>query len=530
MPLARADSLVFPDPASREQAIRARIEHLTYLPTAGAVAMRLIELGRDPATNPAEYAQVISADASLCARLLALANSSWFGVRTHVTKPLAAINLLGLGTVRTLALSSCLAGLHSDLRLPPQISAELWAAALSRAVTARCFAALLDEHIAEEAFVAGLFVDLAVPVMFACAPEQISALLADQSLTTEARLEGERALFKLDHCELGCVIARHLHLPAPYADAIAFHHSHGELRQILDAPALADAVYLAGLFPHRLSAWNPQDAARLRDFYRAHEVAQRLPIEAFLERVSLEFNHLQVYFDQGPSPQVRLAELLERATCELAEDTSRLVGSVSELMSQVASAGKQVSAIQQERSDLEQAALRDSLTGAFNRDGFAREAHDTLLQAARFDRPFALLYIDLDKFKHINDLHGHDVGDLALRHLVEHIRRSIRHSDLLGRMGGDEFTALLANCPYPEAHVVAERLRADLRDHPLPTPGGAQICLSLSLGMLWVQPRGLSCLLSELLPRADQLMYEAKRQGGNRMQFVRLIHEAQPVA
>jgi HD-like signal output (HDOD) protein len=103
------------DAATLEQRIRSKIETLSYLPTTAAVAMKFIELGKNPEAEPAEYAKVISSDSALSSKLLALANSPWFGVRNKVTSVRLAVNLLGLGTVRTLAISYCMAGLHNGL-------------------------------------------------------------------------------------------------------------------------------------------------------------------------------------------------------------------------------------------------------------------------------------------------------------------------------------------------------------------------------------------------------------------------------
>src|SRR5687768_4951462 len=106
----------FTTPLLLEQQVRQRLEALSYLPTTVAVAMKFIELGKHADPDPAEYAKIIGSDPSLSAKVLALANSSWFGIRNRVTRPQMAINLLGLGTVRTLAITYCLTGLHSYLR------------------------------------------------------------------------------------------------------------------------------------------------------------------------------------------------------------------------------------------------------------------------------------------------------------------------------------------------------------------------------------------------------------------------------
>lgn len=317
---------------SLEDQVRHRIEALSYLPTTISVAMKFMELGKHPEAEPAEYARVVASDASLSAKLLALANSSWFGVRNKVTRPQIAVNLLGLGTVRTLALSYCLTGLHHELRLPAEESRKMWSAALCKAVAARKFAALLDESVAEEAFAAGMFQDFALPIMYACAPEQMNECLDDPTSAVLTRLQRERAIYHHDHAETGRLIAQRLELPELYVDAVAFHHQLASLRTFVARPALADALHVASLFPHRVGLWCPQDAEALRQFYNAHPAAGMMPLADYLSAVNAEFHTLRKYFEDDQAAECNLLDLLERATREIAENTERLVGTVHGLM------------------------------------------------------------------------------------------------------------------------------------------------------------------------------------------------------
>lgn len=120
-----------------EQQVLARIESMSCLPITAAVAMKFMELGKDPQAGSSEYSKVISSDSSLSTKMLSMANSSWFGIRNKVTKVQVAVNLLGLGTVRTLAISYCLTGLHNELRLTADESSMFWMASLYKAVAAR---------------------------------------------------------------------------------------------------------------------------------------------------------------------------------------------------------------------------------------------------------------------------------------------------------------------------------------------------------------------------------------------------------
>ena len=153
-----------------------------------------------------------------------------------------------------------------------------------------------------------------------------------------------------------------MHLPDFYVDAIAFHHSHDKFRETLDNPVLADAVRLASLFPHCLSAWNSRDAEAVQALLSRAAPALMDP-GRFLETVNKELALLQAYFEPTGKTRIDLKELLAAASREAADCTTQLVGTVHEMMQQTIQAGQQVNQIIKEHSRLEEAAHRDPLTG-----------------------------------------------------------------------------------------------------------------------------------------------------------------------
>jgi diguanylate cyclase (GGDEF)-like protein len=157
-------------------------------------------------------------------------------------------------------------------------------------------------------------------------------------------------------------------------------------------------------------------------------------------------------------------------------------------------------------------AHHDALTGLANRSSF----HDRLAQVsgARSDgQPLALLYLDLDGFKRVNDEHGHALGDQLLREAGARIRRCVRHSDAVARLGGDEFVVMLhGTAEAADALQVGEHLRAAL-EAPYELDGRT-VRVSASIGIA-LQPDGAE--RRPLLQHADNAMYAAKRQGGNRL-------------
>lgn len=170
--------------------------------------------------------------------------------------------------------------------------------------------------------------------------------------------------------------------------------------------------------------------------------------------------------------------------------------------------GREVTELRQAERELEHLATHDPLTGLLNRQGLQRELHLMVENAKASGDGFALLYMDLDGFKAVNDRGGHDVGDRLLRDVGQRLRQGVRQSDLVGRMGGDEFVVLLPCCRNPEAaRKVAESLRARLRPS-FAMPDG-EIALDASVGVACF-PEDAS-EPEALLAYADRAMYAIKR-------------------
>lgn len=512
-------------PSELAAGVRARIAQLKALPTAAAVALRLFELGRGEGADAAEYARVIAADAGLAARLLAVANSPWVGLRNRITRPVVAVNLLGTAAVRTLALNFCISGLHSELRLTREEGRAFWSVALCKALAARSIAQMTDPAVGEDAYIAGLLQDIALPVMFSCDRETVDRLLARRDLTNIQRLARERVGFSADHAELGQSLARHLGLTETQCRIVGAHHDLAALQKVAASPALAEGVYAAALFPHRLDHWNTEDAEALRRLVE-DRAAGSLSVKEFLHKVGTECSQLFAYFDEGQVTEFRLGELLAAATAEAADDAVRLVGATREMAGQVASAGHTLNRMMEQQLRLEEEAARDPMTGALNRAGFNRQAQLALARLQQVEQPAAVIFLDVDRFKTVNDTCGHPAGDEALRQVVEAIRACTRGTDIVARVGGDEFVVLLPNCPEQKAQEIAERLRKLVTMRILRQLDGGMLRLSISIGLVQVPAGTLPDRLDELVGEADRRMYEAKKSGGDRVRCESLARTA----
>jgi len=171
-------------------------------------------------------------------------------------------------------------------------------------------------------------------------------------------------------------------------------------------------------------------------------------------------------------------------------------------------------------AELQRLATTDALTGALNRRQLFKLGQQELLRVREVDEGLAVLMVDIDHFKSINDQHGHPVGDEALRHVVACLRIGLRRDDLIGRVGGEEFAIVLPVITGRTALEVAERLRTAVAASPL-LHDTARIRMTISVGLSMA--RATDRNIEQLIARADQQLYQAKRSGRNRVCHAELV-------
>ena len=178
-------------------------------------------------------------------------------------------------------------------------------------------------------------------------------------------------------------------------------------------------------------------------------------------------------------------------------------------------------AMAKERTELRHrtAAMVDPLTGISNRRAFLEEAEALAKRSSGNACPIAVLLIDLDHFKSINDRFGHAIGDRVLEIFADIAQQTLRASDVLGRLGGEEFAAVLYDTPPDHARAVAERMRIAFAQSTQKVDGHA-VCASTSIGLVNSQMPLLD--MPTLLAQADQALYFAKERGRDRVEVASL--------
>lgn len=177
-------------------------------------------------------------------------------------------------------------------------------------------------------------------------------------------------------------------------------------------------------------------------------------------------------------------------------------------------------ALQTSEAQFKYLAEHDTLTGALNRRSFMELAKSELQTAMLAGTPCCVALLDVDHFKRFNDTYGHLEGDVALRHVAEMARVSLRHTDIMGRYGGEEFVFLFPGADLDNGILAAERIRLAIAGHPV-VLGGQEVMITASLGVTVITQSTHSEFESDLLPHAiraaDVAMYSAKKEGRNQV-------------
>jgi diguanylate cyclase (GGDEF)-like protein len=176
-----------------------------------------------------------------------------------------------------------------------------------------------------------------------------------------------------------------------------------------------------------------------------------------------------------------------------------------------------ISQLKRAEHELSLLARHDSLTGLPNRRHFDEQFAMTVARQRRSKRPIALLYLDIDQFKEINDSLGHSAGDDVLREFAQRLKGTLRATDFVARIGGDEFAVLLEEVDTPEiAQLVASKLIVAMRRDI--TTEGNEVHVTTSIGIAFC--RRVTCSQDELIKIADGALYQAKAAGRNTWRFV----------
>ncbi len=211
----------------------------------------------------------------------------------------------------------------------------------------------------------------------------------------------------------------------------------------------------------------------------------------------------------SPAPTLRRVrkDPFSLASIPKSELTPKVQSAMSELMQEIDRLKDELHTAHKKVSILENIAEEDSLVPVLNRRGFTKELEKTISYAKRYKVPASVLYIDVNHFKEINDTYGHKIGDEALLHISEFLLKNVRQSDIVGRIGGDEFAIILQKADQKGAETKAKQLIEALIKYPYISQG-IELPLRISIGAAeFIQDD--TC--DTIMDRADKEMYRIRQ-------------------
>lgn len=468
------------------------------LPSLPAIAIEVIDLVQREDVSIDDLARTVQNDPALAGKILKTANSCLFARAQPAATISQALVMLGLNSVKTLALGFTLVSRLGETGGDGFDHMRFWRRSLYTGSAARQLAPHLGQQ-QEEAFLGGLLQDLGMLVMHQVLGERYESVLraADHG---HARLVAiERDELGLDHTQVGAALAGMWRLPRALAETIRHHESPDEA----EGPAVP-LIRLAAMGNAAASIFLAESqGAALEQYYERAERWAGLPREA-----------AEPLLRQAHEQTKETRRLFDLPTGELGNPDEILARANEALLQISLASSQQANQLEQENRRLAEEASTDALTGTANRRRFNDYIACAFEQARREDRPMSLILLDADHFKHFNDQFGHPTGDRVLVELSQLLMERVPEGALVSRYGGEEFAVVLPGLDRTAAGQLAESIRRELAVTPVESDTGEIVQVTASMGVACYEP-GVFDSVDQLVRAADQGVYAAKSSGRN---------------
>jgi len=488
--------------------LKSKLKASANFPSPPAIAQQIIALAGDPDIDISQVAAAISRDPGLAAKLLRVANSALYSRQRKSTNLRQALIVLGLHGATTLALGFSLVGTYRGLRSNGVDYDRYWRRAILSASAARCFGALQNASAVEDIFLAALLQDIAILGVDRSAPDFYRDL--PRNASHREFPAHETARLGIDHAELGAWLLEYWKLPEPLCRAVAWSH----------APPIADRSTPTGIAACCVALGSEcveilLAPAAATDFSAlAEHASEWLGIDApavaeVMGKIVAEIPEIERLFD---------TKLLQPAAASVILDQARdlLILRNLQALGQVSSLRETNLKLEARTAALPDAQLRDGLTGLYNRGYLDLMLRREFQAATTGNWPLSVVFVDLDRFKGINETYGHEAGDSVLVTTAKSIASVARDTDCVARYGGEEFVIVLPGVASPGAQIFCQRLIARLRStlHPI---RGTMVTVTASVGLATHTPKTPFQRASHLINAAARSVYVAKKSGRDRL-------------
>lgn len=482
------------------QQLLQRIRQCQTLPTLPAIAVQVLELAQHPDVDLSDVAKLISKDPALSGKILRTVNSSFYGRSQAVSTVSHALVILGLQSVKTLVLGFSLVNNLPRGKSKGFQHVQYWKRSVYAATAAKVLAGKFGLVQQEEAFLIGLLMDIGMLVLDQAIGDEYGKLFS--TAESHAKLvELEQAELQITHADIGGVLAEQWKLPPVLSIPIACHHRPQQTPD-LSLKRLTELVALAGQCAGVFAEEQPAvEIAAVRQQAAASWGLKEADCDALLDEIGKKTREVATLFEINIGSSVEYDAILKKANETLIELALRTQ--------------QQAQQLQVQNQQLRQRATTDALTGLANRGEFDQFMQARFLESTQKQQPISLLMMDVDRFKSVNDTHGHQAGDAVLAYLGKLLKSAARPQDLAARYGGEEMALILPGTSRNTAAAIAETIRRTLEARPVPVAPGKALRITASIGVASWEPGSPLTAAAQLIKAADLAVYNAKHGGRN---------------
>ncbi|MFI4897199.1 MAG: HDOD domain-containing protein [Phycisphaerales bacterium JB059] len=484
------------------------------LPSLPSVAVQLLDLTKDPDAKVSDISVLVQQDQGLAAKVLKTVNSSFYGLSKPCGSIERALMYLGLNTVKSLVLGFSLVETTGTVGDDAEFDLNAhWQSSIHGAVAARELALRTLAAERDDAFTAGLFQNVGMLAMNVAIEAEYADVLRESGPRRDNLCLVEKQRLGIDHAEAGAALVEKWNLPADIAFAVRMHHD-GD-RAVGREASLARVVALGNLAAEAMAGSG--SAIRAREFgdklYAWFKITT--DVEALLEGLAADAKTLAKLFnvEMGETANVR-----------------RLMSEASDRAIEI-----QLQA-QRQAQEMTERATTDALTGIHNRSEFDKRLEEAFAAVGRDGTPMGVIFLDADRFKSVNDTHGHAAGDAVLVELARRVREAVGSEGVACRYGGEEFAVILPGLGVERGAEIGERIRASVEATPFDlrdvedTPDELPVTVSVGVSATDAADPARVRSADKLVLEADEAVYAAKKSGRNRVKVFGRLREIDSVA
>lgn len=501
--------------------MNSELQKLSQLPSLPTVAVRLLRMFSDPDVSISDVVFVLQTDPALSGKILKAANTSQFGLKKPVSDLQRAVVLLGKKSVTALALGFSLAEASMSTGPYAHLYSDFWFQSLVRGCAASVLADQYSTVDSGEAFTIGLLARIGRLALLNHKPEEFVGYMQQAEDSAACLDDVEREFAEITSTQVSMHMLREWKLPEHCLTAVENLPASVEVACKESNPesvSLTDIVRIAAAFADFFSGEQRGLAiARVYELTGAILGISEEDANGLVDRIRAELDDHSDLFSVDMAKVGSPLELLSQAMGQL----SMLAASASMVREESRALNCEMreenGRLRKRVLELTQSMMTDPLTTLYNRAYLVQQLEDRTEIAQQQESPVAVLFIDVDHFKDVNDTHGHLLGDEVLKSISRILKDTVRQTDVVTRYGGEEFVILAAAKDIEGLQMQAERLRMKIEANTIEY-GSQQLRVTVSIGGAIAVPEPAQeefpALLLEL---ADVAMYQSKRGGRNRV-------------